>query len=269
MNRPDDAPTAGNPNEIANLTGAYALDAATPEERAAVEAEADRSQAVRTELTELADTAVLLGLAVEPVTPSPQLKANLMSMLDATPQLAAAETAPQLAAAETTPQFDRPAAAKARARWFTRPVALLTTAAAAAALIIGGVVVTNQLGEQAYQQAQEDKLAQITAADDARRLTAEVAGGGLATLVWSNELGSAALMVDGIASLPESKTYQLWYIDEDGARPAGTFDVGASGSTWRVLDGAMTEGDTIGLTVEPAGGSNTPTTRPVVAIVSA
>ena len=50
------------------------LDAATADERAAVEAEADRSQAVRNELTELADTAVMLGLAVEPVQPSPQLK---------------------------------------------------------------------------------------------------------------------------------------------------------------------------------------------------
>ena len=253
-----------DPNEVENLTGAYALDAATSDERAAVEAEADRSQAVRNELTELADTAVMLGLAVEPVQPSPELRANLLGMLDSTPQLA-----PEGVPASSTAQFDRPAAAKARARWFTRPAAMLTAAAAAAALVIGGVVVTNQLANQSFQQAQAEQLDAITAATDSRDLTAEVAGGGTATLVWSNELGSAALMVDGIAPLPDSKTYQLWYIDENGARPAGVFDVGDSGTSWRVLDGAMHAGDSVGLTVEPAGGSDIPSTKPVVQIVSA
>lgn len=266
------------PDEIENLTGAYVLDAATADERAAVEAEADRSQAVRNELTELADTAVMLGLAVEPVQPSPQLKSNLMSMLAATPQLArehrteaesAAESAAEpVPAAESASAF-RPVESRARTRWFTRPVAVLTAVAAAAALVIGGVVVTNQIADQAFQQAQAEQLDAITTAGDTRELTAEVAGGGTATLVWSNELGSAALMVDGIAPLPDSKTYQLWYIDENGARPAGVFDVGNSGTSWRVLDGAMHAGDSIGLTVEPAGGSQTPSTKPVVQIVSA
>ena len=264
------------PDEIENLTGAYVLDAATADERAAVEAEADRSQAVRNELTELADTAVMLGLAVEPVQPSPQLKSNLMSMLDTTPQLAGerradpepgtAEAAPGTAKVEPAPG---PAEARARARWFTRPVAVLSAAAAAAVLVIGGVVITNQVADQAFQQAQAEQLDAITAASDTRELTAEVAGGGTATLVWSNELGSSALMVDDIAPLPDSKTYQLWYIDENGARPAGVFDVGDSGTSWRVLDGAMHAGDSIGLTVEPAGGSQTPSTKPVVQIVSA
>jgi anti-sigma-K factor RskA len=267
--RPDD-------NEVENLTGAYVLDATSPDERAAVEAEADRSQAVRNELTELADTAVLLGLAVEPVQPSPQLKQDLMAMLDSTPQLAAESkgdrmpaSAAQLAAAPSPAAFDRPAQAKARERWFTRPVAILTTAAAAAALVLGGVVIANQVADQSFPQSQDDRLAEITAADDVRRLTADVAGGGAATLVWSNELASAALIVDGIAPLPDSKTYQLWYIDENGARPAGLLDVGDSGTSWRVLDGAMGAGDTIGLTVEPAGGSQAPSTKPVVQIVSA
>jgi hypothetical protein len=45
--------------------------------------------------------------------------------------------------------------------------------------------------------------------------------------------------------------------------------VGDSGTSWRVLDGAMHGGDSIGLTVEPEGGSQTPSTKPVVQIVSA
>ena len=258
------------PDEIENLTGAYVLDAATADERAAVEAEADRSQAVRNELTELADTAVMLGLAVEPVQPSPQLKSSLMGMLDVTPQLAGERRAePEPVPAVEPAHAFGPAESRARTRWFTRPVAVLMAAAAAAVLVIGGVVITNQVADQAFQQAQAEQLDSITAASDTRELTAEVAGGGTATLVWSNELGSAALMVDDIAPLPDSKTYQLWYIDENGARPAGVFDVGDSGTSWRVLDGAMHAGDSIGLTVEPAGGSETPSTKPVVQIVSA
>ena len=63
--------------------------------------------------------------------------------------------------------------------------------------------------------------------------------------------------------------YELWYIGESGARPAGTFSVSESGATWRVLDGDMVAGDMVGVTVEPRGGSEQPTTDPIVAIESA
>ncbi len=149
-----------------------------------------------------------------------------MAMLDSTPQLAAvsavaSDAAPLERRGIHRRAFDRPAESRARARWFTRPVAVLTAAAAAAAIVLGGVVVTNQLANQSFQQAQAEQLDAITASADFRELTAEVAGGGTATLVWSNELGSAALMVDGIAPLPDSKTYQLWYIDGERRPPRG------------------------------------------------
>ncbi|MEP6482127.1 MAG: anti-sigma factor, partial [Rhodoglobus sp.] len=85
----------------------------------------------------------------------------------------------------------------------------------------------------------------------------------------STGLRSAALIVDGLAELPADKVYELWYIDGSGARGAGTFTVGSAGSTWRVLDGTMRAGDTVGVTVEPAGGSKAPTTDPIVKIASA
>ncbi|HEY8913351.1 sigma factor [Lacisediminihabitans sp.] len=50
---------------------------------------------------------------------------------------------------------------------------------------------------------------------------------------------------------------------------AGTFDAARSGSTLRVLDGAIVSGDTVGITVEPSGGSKKPTTKPIVASPSA
>jgi len=53
-----------------------------------------------------------------------------------------------------------------------------------------------------------------------------------------------------------------------GAVSAGTFDSSGTGTVWRVLDGSITVGDLIGVTVEPKGGSTQPTTDPIVAIQS-
>jgi anti-sigma-K factor RskA len=62
--------------------------------------------------------------------------------------------------------------------------------------------------------------------------------------------------------------YELWYIGESSPRAAGTFIVDAGGRSWFVLTGAMHAGDAVGVTVEPVGGSEQPTTDPVVAIAS-
>jgi anti-sigma-K factor RskA len=162
---------------------------------------------------------------------------------------------------------NRRAEQKARARWFSRPVAALTAVAAAIAITVGGGVIANTIGTNTFQQQQADQLAAIYAAEDSQRADVEIPGGGTATLVWSGELGESALMVEGLEQLSADKVYELWYIHEkDGPRPAGTFTVGASGSTWRVLDGEMTAKDAVGVTVEPRGGSDTPTTDPVVVV---
>lgn len=250
-------------DDAASLSGAYALNALDAEERELFEAHLLESEATRNEVTELSDTAVELGLAVDPVQPPASLKASILSQLDATPQLPREEIA-----APDASRFSR-AETKAQARWFQRPVALLATVAAAAALILGGGVVANQIGQNTFQQAQADQLAAINAADDSQRVVAAIDGGGTATLVWSTDLKSSALIVDGLEPLPATSVYELWYIDGSGARPAGTFSVGDTGNTWRVLDGTMGFGDVVAVTVEPAGGSTVPSSDPIVQLASA
>jgi len=247
--------------ELGNLSGSYALNGLDAADLAEFEAHLQQSQATRDEVTELTDTAVLLGLAVEPVQPSAGLKASIMDQLDAHPQLPVA--------AASSAAFASPAGRKAQARWFTRPVTALAAVAAAIALFVGGGVITTSLAQNSFAQQQADQLAAINSADDAQRASVDLADGGTATLVWSNSLLSSALIVDGLAPLPADRTYELWYINDAGARPAGTFGVAGSGSTWRVLDGTMKAGDTVGVTVEPRGGSDAPTTDPVVVIASA
>ncbi len=279
--------TARDADDPRLMTGAYALDALSADEAEDFERAAASSGSLRDETDELVLTSSLLGLAVQPVTPSERLKAELMAKLPLTPQLP--REAP-LRAADDATQTPTPSIAeapdaaiasiaeprsgggaadhRARARWFTRPVGLLTAVAAAAALFVGGGFVGSALisanTTTTSIDASASQLAAITAASDVQRQVVDVADGGKATLVWSNDLGRSAVLVDGLAGLPDGKVYEAWYINGDGAIPAGTFTASADGTTWHVLDGAMRSGDAIGVTVEPAGGSTAPTTAPIL-----
>lgn len=193
-------------------------------------------------------------------------------VLPAQPPAPVETAAPAIAAAETsaTPVVGLPEATpaerKAAARW-RRPVGVLVAVAAASGLFFGGIAI-GQLEGTTPAQSQAAQLAEIAAAPDSQRAVADVSGGGTATLVWSGELGRSALLADGLAPLPDDKTYQLWYIGEEGPVSAGTFEASGQGTTWHVLDGEMSAGDTVGVTVEPRGGSKSPTTDPIVAIAS-
>lgn len=253
-------------HEVASLSGAYALHALSEEESILFEAQLAESEEMRNEVTELTDTAVLLGLATRPIAPPAALKASIMAQLASTPQLPR-EVEPE--ASIDVRRFSGAAEAKARSRWFAKPITALVGMAAAVALIAGGVVTANTIADNTFQQAQADQLAAINAADDSQRQVAKVPTGGTVTLMWSGKLASSALIADDLEPLPSDSVYQLWYIDESGARSAGVFTVDDDGSTWQVLDGEMAAGDTVGITVEPAGGSDSPTTSPIVEIASA
>ena len=71
-----------------SLAGAYALDALEQHEIASFEAFLAESEEVRTEVGELMDTAVMLGLATRPIEPPPALKTRIMAELMNRPQLA-------------------------------------------------------------------------------------------------------------------------------------------------------------------------------------
>ena len=115
-------------------------------------------------------------------------------------------------------------------------------------------------GQQASASAAQ--ITQIKAASDSQRSTVPVSTGGTATLIWSASLKRSAIVVQGIDRLAGGKTYELWYVDGSGATPAGIFDAnGASQSV--VLTGAMKAGDSVGMTIEPSGGSPSPTSTPI------
>lgn len=276
--------TARDDDDPRLLTGAYSLDALNPDEAEDFERQVASSDSLREETDELVLTSTVLGLAVTPVTPSDRMKAELLAKLPLTPQLpreaplqkardagrSGAEQVPDAAAASIAEPATGSGEAhqRARSRWFTRPVGILTAVAAAAALFVGGgfvgSAVINANTITTTIDASASQLAAITAAGDVQRKVVDVADGGKATLVWSNDLGRSAVLVDGLAGLPDGKVYEAWYINGDGAIPAGTFTASDDGMTWHVLTGAMNSGDAIGVTVEPAGGSAAPTTTPIL-----
>jgi len=238
------------------------------------------------EARDFEDVAAQLGLAAEPVAPRPELKAALFAAIQTTPQLPAdpdapastlapvpapeaAQAAPAAPAAPEAPAPEAtPAERKAQRRWFARPAIIAASAAAAVILFFGGAIVGGAIAGNDSTQQQASALAQINAAPDAQRASAAVTGGGTATLVWSAQLGTSALIANDLPNLPNDKTYELWYIRDGKATSAGTMDAAGAGSTWKVLAGTMKAGDTVGVTVEPSGGSPQPTTNPIVAIPS-
>jgi anti-sigma-K factor RskA len=247
-------------DELLMSAGAYAVGALTGHEKTEFEALMSESEQLRAEVTELMDTAVELGLSVAPVDPGSDLRARILSAVADIPQLA--EERPGRT------RLEAPADLKVRSRWST-PLARLAAVAAAIALIVG-LGFTVRAGIQAQNDmVTASQINDIQAAADYQRESVEIAGGGTATLVWSVALGRSALIVDGLAALPAGSTYELWYIDADGATPAGTFDVGDDGRRSVVLAGEMDAGRTIGVTVEPVGGSDIPSTDPVIVVETA
>ncbi|MCX7520755.1 anti-sigma factor [Microbacterium sp. STN6] len=249
-------------DERAKLAAGHALGSLTPEEEAEYGRYLAESAEHRLEATEFEQVAKTLAFSQPQVTPPPELKQRLMAQIQTMPQRPrAGETA---SSAGSPISASSPAAERARVRWFRRPVAMTVAAAAAAVvLFVGGLALGNGIHPATPPvSAQSDVLAQISAAPDAQRASVTVTGGGEATLVWSPSLAKSAVVVDGVAQAPAGKTYQLWYIHDSDARSAGLLSLGGSRS-WQVLSGTMRAGDAVGITIEPAGGSKAPTTKPV------
>lgn len=217
------------------------------------------------------DVRAALGLAVTPVAPSAGLKDAVMAAISTTPQVAPLAAVVPVADDEAMDAMPAPApgsaAARAQARWFARPVMLVTAAAAAVALFFGGVLAADLIVPGAPSDA--DQLAAIIAAPDVSTVVSEVAGGATATLVSSESVGLSAMVFDGLEPLSDDERYALWYITDGVPTPAGLFAIDRDGAVVQVLDGEFQAGTIVGVTVEPASGSPTPTSDPIVAIATA
>ena len=119
-----------------------------------------------------------------------------------------------------------------RRRWLARGLAV---AAATAACIVVGLVVS--LSQSSQKQV---------------------------FTVFVDRGGNATLTAAGLGSAPSGKTYEAWVIPANGAapRPAGLFRGGRR--TTVHLSATVPQHAVVAVTVEPAGGSTKPTTKPIL-----
>lgn len=268
--------------EFAELAAGYVLDSLSPADRHAFEAaraaHPEWEQWVRAD----AATAAALADGVADALPPLTLRSTLLSRVAAMPQLPGIDAAAAAAAApaaspegEASAPFSVRADVEAvpdtsmiqavsRANW-TR--GLLALAASFVLLVVLGFGAAS-INESVNRPPAVAALDEIEAAPDAQSATAELSEGGTATAHWSESIGKAVLVSDGLPEIDADETFELWFVRDGGPVSAGTFEPAKEGASTIVLDGAMQPGDVIAVTVEAQGGSTTgaPTTDPIVEI---
>ena len=219
------------------LTAAYALDALDDDETEAYERHLAGCEICQDNLAALSGTMVQLAFAAPPVDPPPELRGRIL----------------EAARAERENTAERESAdpgnvVPLRPRRLRRPgarTAIAAAAALAACLIIGlgvwNVSLSNQLG-------------------DARRLSAVPVEGAHGSVVVGGDKG--VLVLTSLDRAPAGKTYEAWVIDGADVSPAGTFDGG--GTVAVKLEHPVQNGSVVAVTVERAGGSDHPTTQPII-----
>ncbi len=141
---------------------------------------------------------------------------------------------------------------------------VLTVAALGAGAF--GVVQSERLDDARSQQAAYQK---VLSADDlvtlsgATQLPDGVQGDEVVVLASASQ-DAALLLPAGLPTAPEGLTWQAWTVTGDRAVSAGTFDA-ASGDAF-ALQAPLAGADAVAVSLEPAGGSERPSSTPVVVL---
>jgi anti-sigma factor RsiW len=226
---------------IHELTAAYALDALEPEERSAYEAHLPGCEDCQRELAAFWETTEALAVATSGPTPSPALRERILADVRTEP------------ARNVVPLEPRR----------TRLVPALAAVAAVAAVIALGLWAADLSRDLDDTRSALDRvrLAAAIVADPGSRTVDLAAGSG--RLVVDRD-GRAALVLTDLDPAPSGQTYQAWIIEGENPIPAGVFR-GEDGLDLVLVDGDIAEGEIVAVTVERAGGAETPTLPPLVA----
>lgn len=247
---------------VLELAEIYALDAVSDDERAMIDDyvnDAPEGAEFFQRVREARETLAVSFTAQDE--PPAGLFGNIMERItqEATAPAAAEPAAP----AAVSPAVDDLAAARAKREERQRAGGArrwIVGVAAAAVIGLGGI------GVGAYVSAQNDPVNQVLQAQDVQKQSAPVPGGGTATISASSAKDSFVVLMDGVAPAPEGKVYQLWTLPKDGSAPVpqGTMDAQTL-SKPAVVKG-LSSASSVAITVEPAGGSQAPTSAPVLVV---
>ena len=251
--------------DLHHLSGAYALDALDESEHAAFEEHLTTCADCRAEVAELVEAAHRLGALAE-ATPPAHLRDSVLGRIAQVRPLPplddegpAPDTAPTPTTADPAPRSPSGADGATVVPFLRRTSTWLAAAAAVVLLAVGGLVWQPWASDPTVTAIEE-----VQQAPDSRSVSSTTRGL-TATLDYSRELGRSAITVSGLPPAPEGRTYQVWYVgSDDVARSAGFLDPDAEGEGTALLQGDVDQAAAVGVSVEPAGGSQSPTTEPFV-----
>src|SRR3954447_15681791 len=203
----------------------YALDALDPQDEREFEQHLASCERCREELAALRETAADLAYGAGGPAPPPELKLRIL------------DTAKAERANVTSLSKRR------------RRSAVITAAAGVAAALALGI------GVASTTHSNSDPLAAVLAKPGAKLLT--MPGHGVVAVARDR---SAAVALT-LPRAPAGKTYEAWVIRKGKARPAGLFTASAVFKLQR----SVPRGSVIAVTLEPAGGVDQPTTKPLTA----
>ena len=247
-------------HELHLLTGAYAADAVTGAELAEFEKHLLGCPTCAEEVRGLRETAARLGM-VTAIAPPPGMREQVLAATSRTRQLPPSSR-------KVIPLHVRPQRMRALPHGLTRPVAVATMSAMAAAVIVLAVFQVNTRSQLRQTQADDRAVAAVLAAPDARITMSRAIVGGTVTAVISRTDGAAVITTSGMPAAASGKVYQLWVVSAASARSAGLMSGGTAGATSPLLADDVKPGDSLAITVEPAGGSARPTTTPVALLTA-
>ncbi len=241
-------------DDIHLLTGAYAVDALTPEERATFEAHLNDCPDCTLEVRELTSTAARLGSA-DSTNPPRGLRKSVLAAIELTPQVVP----------ESHDAHVEQSVAQSGPRRY-RVVGWLGAAAAVLAVSTVGLGMISAKQNQDINQlaAQTSMVTSVLTSPDAHVIPLQMASAGESSVVMSPTSGHAVLVANKLTSPPAHMTYQSWTMTRSGqAQSAGTWTPGKNGNAAVPLQSSMTNTAAVEITIEPMGGSAAPTSAPI------
>ncbi len=235
-------------DRIDELIALAALGELTPDDERELDEAARNDEAIAGELAEaLAGAAAIQRSA--PEDPPPGLRDSVLAAIRDTPQEGSGARPGPLGVDH--PAVVVPITGARSRRWLP----LLAGVAAAAVLLVGGIVVVSQNDSGS---GDGDVAAVIEAPDAVTQVLAGDLGGTLSVTYSESE---DAVVVEGtdVPTIDDTETYQLWLVGDEGITSAGLFRPAVDGSVLERLDGVDPTGVVLGVTQEPAGGSESPT----------
>lgn len=235
-----------NHERFEELKEAYALNALSEEERREFEQYLAENPSEQAEVDELSSIAALLALAPPEQEPPAGLRRSLMDRVRSEAETGGAATSTG-------------AGRESRGGWARRLFGArgVVTAVAAAAFL--GLAVWNVSLQSEVRDLRDTQETQMSAYELQGSGEAETVQG---ELVRIGDQG-AMLVATDLPELPESKTYEMWTIDEGEPESSGVFEA-SEAPTIETIEQPISGAETFAITVEPEGGSEQPTTDPII-----